>query len=323
MFTAFRALDQVPAGFGPSAVTVGNFDGVHLAHARILREVAAAAKERRLKAVVLTFDPHPTKIVAPGRVPPLLTSPEARLALFEKFGLDAALVLPFTAQVAHLSPEEFIESVLVGKLGARVVVVGANFRFGRDHAGDVTRLAAEGRRRGFEVRIVEPVVWRGEVVSSSRARRLITSGSVSQAVHLLGRPFTVDGRVVPGHGVGARQTVPTLNIAPETEVLPARGVYTTCTLDSDSGRRWPSVTNIGYRPTFGGTDLSVETFLLRPLDGPDPVRLSLAFWRRLRDEKKFPSAEELRKQIWNDVAATEKFFRRLRAAVQPAALETG
>ncbi len=314
MFTAYRALDQVPAGFGPSALTIGNFDGVHRGHTRILREVVEIARARSWKAVALTFDPHPTKIVAPERAPRLLTTLATRLALLEDCGLDAVLVLPFTAQVARLAPEEFVRGILVESLHARAIVVGGNFRFGRGQAGNVETLQTCGARYGFEVRIVEPVVVRGKIVSSSLLRRLIAEGSVSRATKILGRPFALEGRVIRGHGVGAKQTVPTLNLAPDTELLPARGVYSTCTRDLDSARSWPSVTNIGYRPTFGGTDLSIETFLLRPLAGSDPVRLSLEFWRRLRDEKKFPTPADLRQQIFRDVAATEKLFHRLQGS---------
>lgn len=314
VFTVYRSLDQVPAAFGPAALTVGNFDGVHQGHARILRELVAVARERGWRALALTFDPHPTKIVAPDRAPRLLTTLDARLSLLGQAGLDSVLVLPFTAEVARLEPASFVRDILVGKLGARAVVVGGNFRFGRRHAGDVNTLEGLGRECAFEIRVVEPVLCRGEAVSSSRIRRLISEGAVSRAVRMLGRPFSLDGRIIAGHGVGARQTVPTLNLAPDTEMLPARGVYVTCTLDPDTGRRWPSVTNIGYRPTFGGTELSIETFLLRPLDGPAPQRLSVAFWYRLRDEKKFPSPEDLRRQILRDVATAEKFLRRLGAS---------
>ena len=319
MFRIYRTLDEVPADFGPSVLTVGNFDGVHVGHAQILHQVADLARANRWTAATLTFDPHPTRIVAPERAPRLLTTLDARLALFEQTGIDAAVVLPFTRQVAALSPEDFVKQVLVDKLRVRAVVVGGNFRFGRGHAGDVRALEEFGRRYGFEVRVVKPVPLRGEIISSTLLRSLITEGRVGRAAHMLGRPFSIEGRVVRGHGVGARQTVPTLNLAPDTEVIPARGVYSTCTLDPDTGRRWPSVTNIGYRPTFDGQDLSIETFLLRPLEDPNPERLSVAFWRRLRDEKKFPSPAELREQIMRDVAATEWFFRRLRAAQkQPA-----
>ena len=313
MFVAYHALDEIPPDFGPSAVTVGNFDGVHLGHARIFRRVVEIARANQWHAVALTFHPHPARVVAPERVPRLLTTLDTRLSLFEQAGLDRALVLSFTPQVARMEPEDFVRAILVEKLGAQAVVVGPNFRFGRAQAGDVKVLEALGRRLGFEVGMVEPVSRRGELVSSSIIRRLIGEGDVSRARRKLGRPFCVEGRVVPGHGVGARQTVPTLNLAPETEGLPARGVYITCTLDPQSGRRWPSLTNVGFRPTFGGSELSVETFLLRPLEGPDPARLAVAFWRRIRDEIKFPTPEALRAQIFRDVATAEKFFRRLPA----------
>lgn len=314
MFVAYRGLDRIPAGFGPSAVTVGNFDGVHLGHARILREVVETARARQWLAAALTFDPHPTRVLAPDRAPRLLATLAARLSLCEQAGLDAVVVLPFTAEVARLEPEEFVGQILAEKLAARAVVVGGNFRFGHDQAGNVEALQAFGPRFGFEVRVVDGVRCRGEVVSSSRLRQLIAAGAVSRARQLLGRPFSVEGRVVRGHGVGARQTVPTLNLAPDTEALPTRGVYITCTSDPDTGRRWPSVTNIGYRPTFDGKDLSIETFLLRPLEGPSPARLSVAFCRRLRDEIKFATPEDLRQQIQRDVAGAEQYFRRLRAA---------
>jgi riboflavin kinase/FMN adenylyltransferase len=314
MFAAYRSLQELPAGFGPTALAIGNFDGVHVGHARIFQEVVRIARAGQWQAMTLTFDPHPTRIVAPDRIPRLLTSVPARLDLFRGLGLDAVLVLPFTAEVARLDAEEFVGAILVSKLAARAVVVGPYFRFGRGQAGHVATLESLGRRFGFQVHLVEPVRCRGELVSSSGVRRLIERGSVSRAMRMLGRPFSVEGRIVRGHGVGAKQAVPTLNLAHETEVLPARGVYMTCTFDPDSGRRWPSVTNIGVRPTFDGADLSIETFLLRPLEGDTPSRISLAFWRRIRDEIKFPSAEQLRAQILRDAAAAEKFFRRLQAA---------
>ncbi len=311
MFAAYRALDQVPPGFGPSALTIGNFDGVHVGHARILSEVVELARRQGWRAVALTFDPHPTRVVAPERAPRLLTTLETRLRLLEQAGLDAALVLPFTPEVARWEPEEFLRRVVAGALCGRAVAVGANFRFGRRQSGNVEALREFGRRLGYEVRVVEPVWRRGELVSSSGIRRWIGEGRVDRAGRLLGRPFAVEGRVVRGHGVGARRTVPTLNLAPETEVLPGRGVYITCTLEAATGRRWPSVTNVGYRPTFDGSELSVETFLLRPLEGPDPERIEVSFWRRLRDEKKFDTPEDLRAQILRDVAQAERYWRRI------------
>jgi riboflavin kinase/FMN adenylyltransferase len=314
VLAVYRRLEELPPGFGPTALTIGNFDGVHVGHARILREVVLAAQAGGLTPAALTFDPHPARVVAPDRAPRLLTTLEQRLPQFEAAGVQAVLVLPFTLEIARLSPEDFVRRVLVEKLAARLVVVGENFRFGHRQAGNVESLQGLGRTCGFEVRTVPPVAHRGERVSSSRVRQLVSEGQVARAAGLLGRPFSLEGRVIHGHGVGASQTVPTLNLAPDTEVLPARGVYVTCAEDAGSARRWPAVTNVGYRPTFEGTDLSIETFLLRPAGGPDPARLRLSFWRRLRDEKKFDSPETLRRQILRDAAQAEKFFRRLHAA---------
>lgn len=311
MFTAYRTLEAVPPGFGPSALTIGNFDGVHVGHTRILSEVVEIARRQGWRAVALTFDPHPTRVVAPERAPKLLTTLETRLRLLEQAGLDAALVLPFTPEMARWEPSEFLARVVVGALCGRAVAVGGNFRFGRGQSGNVEALREFGGRFGYEVRVVEPVWRRGELVSSSGIRRWIGEGRVDRAGRLLGRPFAVEGRVVRGHGVGARLAVPTLNLAPETEVLPGRGVYITCTLETATGRRWPSVTNVGYRPTFDGTELSVETFLLRPLEGADPERIEVSFWRRLRDERKFETPEDLRAQILRDVARAEGYWRRL------------
>jgi len=308
---AYHAEQEVPAGFGPSALTVGNFDGVHAGHARILAQVRELAAANGWRPAVVTFHPHPTTVVAPDRVPRLLTTLAARLRLLDQLGMEAALVLPFTSELAGLGPEAFARRILVERLQARAVVVGPNFRFGHRQAGNAQTLEELGRRFGFRVSVAPPVYCRGEMVSSSHLRRLVAEGAVSRAARLLARPFALEGPVVRGHGVGARQTVPTLNLTPENELLPACGVYITSARDPDSSRRWPSVTNVGHRPTFGGGDLSVETFLLRPLEGRAPARLSLDFWLRLREERQFPSPAELRAQIFRDVLKAEKFFRRL------------
>ncbi len=305
-----RSLEEA-AGFGPSALTIGNFDGVHAGHRHLFREVVAAARERGAKPTVLTFDPHPARVVAPDRAPRLLNAPDERCALMEGQGIEQALILPFTKEVANLTPEEFVERIVVGALGARVVLVGENFRFGNKQAGDTHVLAELGRRFGYETRIVGAVKCRGRVVSSSEVRRLIDAGDVALACRLLDRPYSLAGDVVPGHGVGSKQTVPTLNLATNSEVLPRNGVYITRTRDLDGSHRWNSITNIGYRPTFGGDALSIETFLLEPLEGASPARIRVEFLRRVRDERKFESPEALKAQILRDVGRALAFFRRL------------
>jgi riboflavin kinase/FMN adenylyltransferase len=312
----YRSLEETPADFGPSALTIGNFDGVHYGHRRILRRIRQIADERGWKASVLTFHPHPTRVVAPDRSPLLMTSPDRRAELMSEEGIEQVLILPFTAELAKLSAEEFVRRILVERLGARVVLVGDNFRFGHKHAGDVGLLSDLGRKLGFETEIVPAVACRGRIVSSSGIRELTLGGSVSLAARLLLRPYAVEGDVVGGRGVGSKQTVPTLNLATTAELIPARGVYITHTRDLDSGRDWASITNIGYRPTFGASDqLSIETFLIDPLEGDPPRRIRVEFLRRVRDERKFATPEELRAQILKDVRAAQAYFRRARAWV--------
>jgi len=220
--------------------------------------------------------------------------------------------LPFTMDLARFAPEDFVGQILVQGLGVRAVLVGENFRFGHRQAGDVAFLRELGMRHGFEVVIIPPVAYRGEIVSSTVIRREIAAGNVTHASLLLGRPFALTGKVVSGTGTGRRFTFPTLNLAPEQELLPARGVYVTRTLLEGSARTYRSVTNIGMRPTFNGSSLSVETHLLDFSGEVDAQRIEVRFWKRLREEKKFAGADELRNQIARDIAGANRFFSRLR-----------
>lgn len=312
-FRIYRSLEEIDRNFGPCALTIGNFDGVHAGHRRILRRVLAIARERSWKPSALTFDPHPAKIVAPERAPRLLTSVEERCLLMREEGIAQVLILPFTRELSRLSPEQFARWILKEKLDARAVVVGDNFRFGYQHAGDTRLLAELGRELGFISEALPAVSIRSRVVSSSEIRRLVESGAVSLACRLLERPYSIEGEIVPGHGIGAKKTVPTLNLAARAEVLPARGVYITRTHDAAGIRSWPSITNIGYRPTFGGETLSVETHLLAPLEGGSPRAIRLEFLRRLREERQFPAPEALKAQILRDAARAQAYFRRVRS----------
>jgi len=307
----YRSLDEVPPDFGPSAVTIGNFDGVHIGHRRILKRVREIAEDNNWKASVLTFDPHPARVVAPDRAPRLMTSIEQRASLMREEGIEQVLILPFTAEVARLTAEAFVEKILVAALGARAVVVGDNFRFGNKKGGDTRLLKTLGERLGFLTEIVPAVLYRGMRVSSSALRRVVEAGDVARAGRLLLRPYALEGEVVEGRGVGSKKTVPTLNLAPRSELRPKVGVYVTRTTDLDDGRSWESVTNVGYRPTFGDDDrLSIETFLLQPLEGETPRSIRVEFLRRLRDERKFESPEALKTQILNDVTRARAYFRR-------------
>jgi riboflavin kinase/FMN adenylyltransferase len=312
----YRSLAEVPADFGPCALTIGNFDGVHFGHRRILRRLGALAAERGWKSAVLTFDPHPTQVVAPERTPLLLTSPNRRVELMREEGVEEVLILPFTVELARLSPEDFVRRLLVERLGARAVLVGENFCFGYRQSGNVDLLAHLGRGLGFETEIIRAVSLRGRMVSSSGIRSLLIAGRVSLAARLLQHPYALEGAVVEGRGVGSRQTVPTLNLAPDGGLVPAHGVYVTRAFDAASERRWDGITNIGYRPTFGASDqLSIETFLLDPLSGETPRRLRVEFLWRVRAERQFPSPAALKEQILRDVRVARNYFRRIRARV--------
>jgi riboflavin kinase/FMN adenylyltransferase len=232
----------------------------------------------------------------------------------EEEGVEQVLILPFTRELAQVSPEEFVRNLLLDRLGARVVLVGDNFRFGHRQAGNVRVLEELGRQLGFETVVVPAVTCRGRIVSSSSIRELIVAGRVSLAARLLARPYALDGEVVSGRGVGSKQTVPTLNLATPAELIPARGVYLTRTRSLDSREVWSSITNIGYRPTFGdSSELTIETFLLDPLEGDTPSHVRLEFLRRVRAERKFDTPEALRAQILKDAAAANRYFRRLKA----------
>ena len=314
MHDAWRELADVPNRFGPAVVTIGNFDGVHLGHQQVLRRAAAAAHAGGLQSVALTFEPHPLTIVAPDRAPQRLTSLAHKADLIRSLGIGAVVCMRFTEAVARLSPREFAERVLAGRLSAKRVLVGENFRFGRRQAGNTDTLRSLGRDLGFAVECGGTLSVHGEPVSSTRVRGLLREGLVAQARRLLGRVFCLRGEVVRGRGIGSRRTVPTLNLSPDSDVLPADGVYVTCTRLDDDPRWRESITNVGTRPTFQGRSRTVETHLLQPLRGDPPDALELGFASRVRDERSFPSAELLKEQIRTDIGAAERFFRRLRAA---------
>jgi len=295
-----------------SVLAVGNFDGLHLGHQAILRATVERALETNAVSTALTFDPPPLKVLRPESAPPRISTNTQRLEWCSILGLEAAVVMPFTMELSRLAPEDFVEQILLGELRVATILVGENFRFGHRQAGNVKLLRELGERLGFEVVIVPPVVFRGEIVSSTIIRREIAEGDVSHAGRLLGRPFVLTGAVVSGTGTGSKFTFPTLNLAAEQELLPARGVYITRTCFPGDSQSRRSVTNVGMRPTFNGNALAVETHLL-DFSGEIPAkRMEVRFWKRLRQEKKFSGPEELRRQIARDIDSANRFFNRLR-----------
>jgi phosphoribosyl 1,2-cyclic phosphate phosphodiesterase len=295
-----------------SSLAIGNYDGIHLGHQAILRAAVERAHESGAVATALTFDPAPLKLLRPESAPLRLSTNQQRMEWFEALSLETAVVLPFTHELSRLAPNDFIEQILVRDLCVKTVLVGENFRFGHRQSGDVQLLRALGLRHNFEVAIIPPVQFHGEIVSSTIVRREIMAGDVTHAARLLGRPFVLTGEVVSGTGNGTRFTFPTLNLLPEQELLPGRGVYITRTYFDGLSRSVRSVTNIGMRPTFNGQSMTVETHLLDAAPEKTPARIQVQFWKRLRQEKKFSNPEELRLQIARDIAIAQHFFNLLR-----------
>jgi riboflavin kinase/FMN adenylyltransferase len=310
--SAFAAKDAASADARGSVIAIGNFDGIHLGHQRLLQHCIGLGKESGAVATALTFEPLPQKVLRPESAPPRISTNEQRLEWFGALGMETAVVLPFTMELSRLAPAEFVDEILVRQLQVRAVVVGDNFRFGHKQAGDVKFLRELGMRDGFDVIVHEPVVVDGKIVSSTVIRRLIGAGDVTRAARMLGRAFALTGEVVPGTGTGRKFTFPTLNLRAEQELLPARGVYITRTVMEGEPSSHRSVTNVGMRPTFNGTGLTVETHLLDYSGNFSPKRIEVRFWKKLREEKKFAGPEELRAQIAKDIARANGFFARLR-----------
>ena len=290
-------------GDRPLVCTCGNFDGVHLGHQAIMRRIRERADACGGLATVITFHPHPMRVLAPDRAPRLMLTEEQKLSALERLGVDAVVILPFDREIATMPAEEFARQVLGRELGISEIHVGPDFRFGRGRVGDVELLARVGREQGFVARAVEPVIDGGERVSASRIRRELAVGHVEEAARLLGRPFALVGTVVHGEGRGHKQLLPTANLAPENEFVPGRGVYVTRT--SWNGSTWHGLTNVGVRPTFGGRRVTIETFLSGFAGDLYGRRVELAFLARLRAERRFETPQQLMEQIWRDIEAFE------------------
>jgi riboflavin kinase/FMN adenylyltransferase len=304
----FHKLEDVPSDFGPAFVSVGNFDGVHRAHAHVLADIVARARAAGGKSVAVTFEPHPSRILKPDAGLRLLTPTPEKLRLLDDTGIDAVLVLPFGRDLSLMTPQQFAERILKNGLHAREVHEGFNFRFGHKAAGDVRALTEFGREMGFEVKVYPEMSLRGETVSSSQIRTLIAAGRVSRARHLLARPFCILGTPGRGRGYGSKYTVPTINLARYEELVPKDGVYITWT--RVGAERFDSVTNVGNRPTFGVELFAIETHLLNfhPIELTPETEVEICFLERLRDEIKFPSVEALREQIARDVKTARRYF---------------
>jgi len=304
----FHKLEDLPADLGSTVVSVGNFDGVHRAHTHVLSEIVRRAREQGLKAIAVTFEPHPVRILRPDSGLKLITPTAEKLRLLEASRLDAVLLLPFARDLSLMTPRQFAHDILQKRLHVREVHEGYNFRFGHKAAGNVEMLAEFGREMGFEVKVYPEMRLRGEPVSSTHIRRLLGEGRVSRVRHLLGRPFSILSTPGRGRGYGAKYTVPTINLSRYEELVPRDGVYITRTRVAEEC--FDSVTNVGTRPTFGAESFAVETHLLNfhPIELAPETEVEIHFLQRLRDEIKFPSIEALREQIACDVRKARRYF---------------
>jgi riboflavin kinase / FMN adenylyltransferase len=311
----FHKLEEVPSDFGPTFVSVGNFDGLHRAHRHVIGEIVERARAcpgaPQARSVAVTFEPHPIRILRPDSGLKLLTPLAEKLRLLGETGLDAALVLPFTRDLSLMTPHEFAHDILHRKLRAREVHEGFNFRFGHKASGNVDMLQEFGRAMGFEVKMYSEMRLRGESVSSSHIRKLLLEGRASRARHLLARPFNILSTSGRGRGYGSKYTVPTINLSRYEELVPKDGVYITRTRVGTEC--FDSVTNVGNRPTFGADSFAIETHLLNfhPIELTAETEVELFFLNRLRDEIKFPSVEALKEQIGRDVRKAGRYLRLL------------
>lgn len=291
--------DVAPA---PSVVTIGFFDGVHRGHQAIIGRAVQEAADRGLRSVVVTFDRHPMEVVRPGSQPRYLQSLDRRAERLAEQGVDLVVVLPFTEEFSQLPPGRFVETVLAGALQARRVIVGANFRFGHRAAGDVVALTELGALHGFDAEAAALVDLEGMAVSSTEIREHLDRGDVAWAAEALGRPFVLEGPVIHGDGRGRSIGVPTANVEIDDRMqVPAVGVYAGHATVPGSDREWACVVNVGTRPTFSGTSVSVEAHLLDADVDLYGERLAVAFESRLRDEQRFEGPEALVAQIHRDI----------------------
>jgi riboflavin kinase/FMN adenylyltransferase len=302
--------DPRPTRWVQPVLALGNFDGMHRGHLKIVERVRRVADERNASAVAMTFEPHPSKIVRPDKAPPLLMTHQQKLDALSRAGMHGVAIVRFTPELARWDPETFVRTVLIEWLHVAEVWVGANFLFGHDRAGNFSMLRSLGARYGFRAEKIDPVRYKDFVVSSTRIRRLINEGRVDEAGALLGHHYSIDGSVVHGQHRGSGLGFPTANLCTENELLPPRGVYaTTGTID---GVTYPAVTNIGIRPTFEASEETViETHVLDFNKDLYGARLNLGFVQRLRDEKRFENIDALKKQIEFDRDQARALFDRM------------
>ena len=295
-----RDLDSLLKPPCRTVLTIGNFDGVHLGHREIFRRVVDKARELQGTAVVVTFEPHPLRLLAPEKAPLQLNTPEEKVRLLAASCIDLLVVLNFTRQLAEMPAEAFVRDILVGKLGVQHLIVGYDYAFGRNRQGDTTFLAAQAKVHHFTLEILEPISAEQQAHSSTAIRKVLQEGRVAEVVKVLGRNFTLDGEVVHGDGRGRKLGFPTANLVTQKEILPRDGVYAVKVKWRDE--YYDGVINIGCRPTFAASEPTLEIHLMDFHGDLYAERLRIYFVDRLRDEQRFPSVEALKEAVARDIA---------------------
>lgn len=297
----------------PPALVMGNFDGVHLGHQVILKELTAAADDAGWLPVVYTFDPHPAKILAPKSAPPLLQTTEQKIAALEKLGMEAVILEKFDPHFSRWSPESFFNEIILTRLTAVAVAVGYDFTFGHKRSGNVEVLKKLCNKHHLKLHVTDAQFQEATLVSSTQIRNLVAQGNVTFARKLLGRPFALIGNVIPGHGIGGSQLgIHTANLAVENELFPKTGIYVTETRILKTAEYWPSATSVGFNPTFPSKEFSVESHLIGFKGELKGEKIEVEFLSWLREELTFPNAESLADQIKKDIQAAKTFHETLR-----------
>ncbi len=303
-----RGIENLKNPYTNAVVTIGNFDGVHIGHQKIFREVIGRADSHRGTSVAITFEPHPMKVVAPERGVRVLTPFEEKARLMAVFGIEAVLCINFNREFANTRPDDFIHDVIIEKLGAKEVIVGHNYTFGKGKKGTTDLLRRRGKRLGFSLKVVRNARLFGDVVSSSRIRSLVSRGRVCEASWLLGRPYMIEGTVIKGAGRGSSLlNVPTANIRTPYELVPKEGVY--AVKAGLEGRFLDGVANIGRNPTFGEKQMSYEVHIFDFSERVLDKDMRVYFIDRIRDEKTFPDIQALHEGILRDIARAKDILR--------------
>ncbi|MGD9579001.1 MAG: bifunctional riboflavin kinase/FAD synthetase [Syntrophorhabdus sp.] len=299
---------EIAVKFANPILTIGNYDGLHLGHRRIIERIKLKAREQKGTSMLMTFHPHPLTILKPEKFVGLITPLHVKRRLIEEAGVDVLFIVPFTDEFHLINPELFVDSLLMEKLGIKGLIVGYDFKFGKGGKGNVEYLTSKSTEYGFFFEIQAAITLDGEKVGSNRIRKMIQDGDVRKAAAHLGRPYMIEGTVIKGDGRGRTIGFPTINLKSDFPLIPKRGVY--ISMVEIDGKKFSAVTNIGYNPTFDGQGLTIETYILDFSQDLYGREIALYFLNRIRDEVKFSSVDELKGRIWKDVETAREYFKK-------------